>query len=218
MEYLAGPTLAHRIAAGPSLGPREAAEVVAHVADGLAAAHRAGLIHRDVKPGDIMLDTATGRAKLLDFGLARIAERPAGISQEGLLAGTPVYMSPEQAQGQARLDGRTDVYSLGMTLYEALTGEVPFRGKPHLVLQQVLAEEPRPPRRLNDAVPRDLETVCLKAIAKEPARRYQTAEDMAADLRGSSGASPSWPGRRGGSRGIGDGAAATRAWPCSRRP
>jgi eukaryotic-like serine/threonine-protein kinase len=183
MEYLAGPTLAQRITASPALGLREAAELAAQVADGLAAAHQAGLVHRDVKPSNIMLDPATGRAKLLDFGLARLAERCSGLTQEGLVAGTPVYMSPEQARGQPRLDGRTDVYSLGMTLYEALTGEVPFRGKPHLVLQQVLADEPRPPRQLNDSVPRDLETICLKAMAKEPARRYQTAADLALELR-----------------------------------
>ncbi len=99
------------------------------------------------------------------------------------MAGTPSHMSPEQTRGNEPLDGRTDVYSLGVTLYEAITGEVPFHGALHMVLQQVCDDEPRPPRRLNDQVPRDLETICLKAMAKEPARRYATARDFAEDLR-----------------------------------
>jgi serine/threonine-protein kinase len=130
-----------------------------------------------------MLDTATGRAKITDFGLARAAASASALTQEGAVPGTPAYMSPEQAQGTGDLDARSDVYSRGVTLYEALTGEVPFRGLPHLVLRQVIQDEPRPPRRLNDAVPRDLETVCVKAMAKEPGRRYATARDLADDLR-----------------------------------
>jgi tetratricopeptide (TPR) repeat protein len=180
MEQLAGPTLAELIRQRKWLQPREAAELVAQVAGGLAAAHAAGLIHRDIKPSNIMLDNA--RAKLMDFGLARLSEQPSGLTEDGVLAGTPAYMSPEQARGAEALDARTDVYSLGATLYEALTGEVPFRGTPHLVLQQVRSDEPRPPRRLNDAVPRDLETICLKAMAKEPGLRYQTALALAEDL------------------------------------
>ncbi len=120
------------------------AEVIAQAADGLAAAHAAGLIHRDIKPSNIIIDPETGRAKLLDFGLVRATERPSGVTQEGLLAGTPTYMSPEQARGQPTASPLTDVYSLGVTLYESLTGEQPFRGKPHLVLQQILHEEPHP--------------------------------------------------------------------------
>jgi tetratricopeptide (TPR) repeat protein len=182
MEYLAGPALAKHIHSQGRLDVREAANLVAQVADGLEAAHQAGLVHRDVKPSNILLDTATGRAKLMDFGLARDTDLAHAPTQESQFAGTPAYMSPEQARGQP-LDRRTDVYSLGMTLYEALTGELPFRGAPHLALDQLLHEEPRPPRRLNDAVPRDLETVCLKALAKEPGRRYPSAGEFAADLR-----------------------------------
>src|SRR5262249_30617035 len=118
-----------------------------------------------------------------DFGLARMNAQPSTLTQEGQLAGTPTYMSPEQAHGLGSLDARTDVYSLGATLDEALTGEVPFRGLTQLVLQQVIHEEPCPPRRLNDRVPRDLETICLKAMAKEPLRRYQTAAEFGDDLR-----------------------------------
>jgi tetratricopeptide (TPR) repeat protein len=183
MEYVPGPTLAGLIRAQGRLTPREAAKIVAQAAEGLAAAHASGLVHRDVKPANIMLDPATGRAKVTDFGLARAGDGPTGMTQEGVLAGTPSYMSPEQAQGSEPIDGRSDVYALGVTLYEALTGEVPFRGAPHLVLAQVVREEPRPPRQLHDDIPRDLETVCLKALAKEPARRYPTASAMGEDLR-----------------------------------
>jgi tetratricopeptide (TPR) repeat protein len=183
MEYVPGPTLAALLEAEQRLEPRRAVELVVQVANGLAAAHAAGLVHRDVKPSNVLLDPATGRAKLTDFGLARGGAPASGLTQEGVLAGTPAYMSPEQAKGQADLDGRTDVYSLGVTLYEALTGAVPFRGTTAMVLQQIVQEEPRPPRQLNDAVPRDLETVCLKAMAKEPSRRYATAAELADDLR-----------------------------------
>jgi serine/threonine protein kinase len=185
MEYVAGPTLAAHLR-GHRLGPQEVVALLVQVADALAAAHAAGLIHRDVKPGNVLLEPATGgrfTAKLTDFGLARDAGSGGTLTAEGDLAGTPAYMSPEQARGAIRLDPRTDVYGLGATLYEALTGEAPFRGTPALVLHQVLHEEPPPPRRLNDGIPRDLETICLKAMAKEPGRRYPTAQDLAADLR-----------------------------------
>jgi eukaryotic-like serine/threonine-protein kinase len=183
MEYLPGPTLAALIHTQHHLEPREAAAIAAQAADGLAAAHAAGLIHRDVKPSNIILDGLGGRPKLLDFGLARWHAGASLLTQEGTLAGTPTYMSPEQVQGLRNIDGRADVYGLGITLYEALTGEAPFRGTPAAVLRQVLEEEPRPPRQLNDAVPRELETICLKAVAREPGRRYQTAGEMADDLR-----------------------------------
>ncbi len=182
MEYLAGPSLAGRLQPGRPLDPREAAALAAQMADGLAAAHAAGLVHRDIKPSNVLLDPDTGRAKIADFGLARLTTVPNDLTQEGVLVGTPAYMSPEQARGEEP-DARADVYGLGAALYEMLTGATPFRGAPHMVLRQVLDEEPRPPRRLNDAVPRDLETVCLKAMAREPARRYPTARDLADDLR-----------------------------------
>jgi serine/threonine-protein kinase len=152
------------------------------VAEGLGAAHAAGLVHRDIKPANIMFDAATGRAKLTDFGIVRWTDEASNLTQEGVLAGTPAYMSPEQARGAETVDARADVYSLGVTLYEMLTGEVPFRGTPHLVLQQIQSEEPRAPRLLNEAVPRDLETICLKAMDKEPGRRYQTAGELVGDL------------------------------------
>jgi tetratricopeptide (TPR) repeat protein/tRNA A-37 threonylcarbamoyl transferase component Bud32 len=182
MELLDGATLAERIRQRQHLEPGEAAQLALQAADGLHAAHQAGLVHRDVKPGNLLLDAATGRVKLTDFGLARSTELSSGVTQEGMVVGTPAYMSPEQARGAAA-DPRSDVYSLGATLYEMLTGAPPFHGAPHLVLRQVLTEEPRRPRRLNDAIPRDLETICLKALAKEPERRYRTAGELADDLR-----------------------------------
>jgi WD40 repeat protein len=183
MQYVPGVTLREQIRAEGPLEPREAARVCRQVAEGLAAAHAAGLVHRDVKPGNVILDAAHGRAKVMDFGLVHVMGQPAGVTQEAMIRGTPEYLSPEQVRAPDRIDQRTDVYGLGATLYEALTGEAPFRGVLHRVLQQVLDEEPVPPRRLNDRVPRDLETVCLKAMAKEPARRYQSARELADDLR-----------------------------------
>ncbi len=181
MEYLAGPTLAQAIRRAGRLGPREAASAAMQVAEGLAAAHAAGLVHRDIKPSNVMLDPAKGRTKITDFGLARPAGESSDVTQQGLAVGTPAYMSPEQARGEA-VDARSDIYSLGATLYEAITGEPPFRGTPGSVLRQVIDTDPRPPRRINSALPRDLETICLKAMARDPARRYPTARDLADDL------------------------------------
>jgi hypothetical protein len=182
-ELVRGSTLADRLRDGP-LDPRAAARLVAEVAEALDAAHRLGVVHRDVKPSNVILDP-DGRPHVTDFGLAkRDADDATTMTPDGEVLGTPAYMSPEQARGEShRVDARSDVYSLGVVLYELLTGERPFRGNRRMLILQVLQDEPRPPRRLNDKVPRDLETVCLKAMAKAPARRYPTARELADDLR-----------------------------------
>jgi WD40 repeat protein len=181
-EFIQGATLAQRLTAR-GFGFRQAAELIAAVADALHYAHERGVIHRDIKPSNIMLDLE-GRPHLMDFGLAKRAADQVTMTLEGQVLGTPAYMAPEQARGEvSKVDTRSDVYSLGVILYELLTGELPFRGQARMLLVQVMQDEPRPPRRLNDRIPRDLETVCLKAMAKEPARRYPSARDLADDLR-----------------------------------
>ncbi len=159
------------------------ARLTATVADALEYAHNAGVIHRDIKPHNLILGN-DGRLCVSDFGLARVREEP-GLTLTTEFLGSPLYMSSEQVSGGAsQVDHRTDVYSLGVTLYEWLTLRPPFRGERRdQVVNQILYADPIPPRALNPSIPAALETICLKAIERDPKRRYQTAAEMAADLR-----------------------------------
>jgi WD40 repeat protein/serine/threonine protein kinase len=192
LEYVAGGSLADRLTGAPP-SPRDAAELMERVARAVHFAHEHGIVHRDLKPGNILL-TAEGAPKIADFGLAKLLENEPGtgaalpsITAAELIQGTPCYMAPEQAspgrQGQ-QIGAAADVYALGAILYELLAGRPPFRSQSPLeTALQVVHEEPTPPRRFRPDVPRDLETICLKCLAKDPARRFASALALADDLR-----------------------------------
>jgi tetratricopeptide (TPR) repeat protein len=183
MEFVEGGSLAQKLAGTPQPA-RQVASLVASVAEAVHAAHQRGIVHRDLKPGNILL-TADGTPKLTDFGLARRLESPAGLTQSGVPVGTPSYMAPEQTGGTSHAVGpAVDIYALGAILYELLTGRPPFQGSSALeTLEYVNTTEPLPPSRLVPMVPRDAETITLKCLQKEPARRYGSALALAEDLR-----------------------------------
>ena len=182
MELVDGGSLAQRLIGAPQPA-RQAAELVATLAEAVQAAHECGIVHRDLKPSNVLL-AIDGAPKISDFGLARRQEDGPGLTQTGAVLGTPSYMAPEQARGRMDAVGpATDIYALGAILYELLTGRPPFRAASAAeTVQQVIGQVPAQPSRLNDQVPRDLETICLKCLNKEPSRRYGTATELAGDL------------------------------------
>jgi serine/threonine-protein kinase len=180
MEYVAGRTLREVLREYSRLPALEAARIAAEIADALSFAHRNGVVHRDIKPGNVLL-TPAGQVKVTDFGIAR-AEQNDDLTKTGSVMGTATYFSPEQAQG-LDLDGRADVYALGVVLYEMLTGVAPFiADNPVSVAYKHVREEPVPPSRRNPDVPPALEQIIMSALAKDPEHRYQSADDLRADL------------------------------------
>ncbi len=207
LEYVNGGSLADRLRDGLPL-PREAAWLVEQLAQGMAAAHAKGIIHRDLKPHNVLLRRKSEiqnpksekecglpgsdfgfrisdlEPKITDFGLAKKVEGGSGLTQTGAVMGTPSYMAPEQAEAKKDVGPAADIYALGAILYECLTGRPPFRGATPLdTIMQVVAEEPVSVRQLQPSCPRDLETMCLKCLRKEPGKRYGSATELAEDLR-----------------------------------
>lgn len=179
-ELVHGQPLSHWASCAPTT--RQTVRLFITIAQALEHAHQAGIVHRDLKPANILVD-AFDEPHVLDFGLAKRETGEATVTQDGQVLGTVAYMSPEQARGAAHeCTGASDIYSLGVILFEMLTGELPFRGSPTMIIQQIVFDQPPSPRRFRADVPRELETICLKCLEKDPKRRYATAAALAEDL------------------------------------
>jgi len=186
MDFIAGPTL-EKLVKEEGVGVRKAAQVARSLALALHHAHERGIVHRDVKPDNVILEADTGEPKITDFGIVKDLqgdEDERKLTQTGFTLGSPCYMSPEQAAGKHDLVGpASDVYSLAATLYQMLTGVPPFDGESiHAIMMKVVTQDPEPVRKRNAAVPQDLESICMKALEKEPGRRYASAKAFADDL------------------------------------
>jgi serine/threonine-protein kinase len=180
MEHVEGTTLRDVINRGP-VPPEQAAQIAADIAKALSAAHRAGVVHRDIKPGNVLI-TPTGQVKVADFGIARANGTSEGLTRTGAVMGTATYFSPEQAQGLP-VDSRSDIYSLGIVLYEMVTGSVPFAGDSAVSVAYLHVREPvAAPSQHRPDLPPELETIILTCLAKDPDARYQSANDLRADL------------------------------------
>src|SRR5204863_2555996 len=182
MEYVEGRSLRQMIREDGPLPAKQAAQIGADIAAALAFAHKNGVIHRDVKPGNVLIDP-TGQVKVTDFGIARGGDAQEALTQTGAVMGTATYFSPEQAQGRP-IDPRSDVYALAVVLYEMVVGRPPFSNEnPVAVAYQHVRERPIPPRQRNPKVPAPYEAIVLKGLAKNPVNRYASAEELRADLR-----------------------------------
>lgn len=182
MEYVAGGSLSDKLKHGP-LPPRQAAELLLLLAQAMQHAHQLNVLHRDLKPGNILLEDGTLQPKIADFGLAKRLNDDTKLTRTGEVFGSPSYMAPEQASGVMKLSPSIDVYALGAVLYECLTGRPPFMGPDAMqTLMLVMSDDPVPPRQLQPKLPADLETICLKCLEKLPKRRYASAQSLADDL------------------------------------
>lgn len=183
MEYVEGESLRELISKQSPLSPERVVNLGCQICSGIAVAHKAGIVHRDLKPENVLIEIIDGRetARVLDFGIAKLLDR-AGLTRAGDVLGTPDYMSPEQASAQP-VDHRSDIYSLGIILYEMLSGQVPFSGpKPRQVLIRHVIEQPRPVAALRSDMPEGLARACMRALEKAPDKRQQSAADLAAEL------------------------------------
>ena len=185
MDEIAGESLRQRLARVGRLAPEEVARITADLAQALDAAARAGVVHRDVKPENVLLEEGTGRALLADFGIARaVAGEPGDTSTgQGVAVGTPSYMSPEQASGE-EIDGRSDLYALGVVAYEMLTGRPPFTGTHRVVVSKHIAERPAPVAKRRPGTPPRLAAAVMRALEKHPSERWQTGEEFRQALAG----------------------------------